>query len=76
MLSSYFSNIRRTQLDQSSSVQPVSDFRWGTLSVTESEQTNEQTEEILVSNVGCSVVQFCATQLLVLYVSMFLILVH
>ena len=48
MLSSQFSNIRRTGLDQSSPVHPVSDFRGGSLSVTEKDGRTE----ILVSNIG------------------------
>ena len=50
MLSSYFSNIRRTRFDQSSPVQHVSESRGGSTSV-----TNKRTEkkEILVSNFGC-----------------------
>ena len=39
--------------NQSSSVHPVSDFRGGTLSVTDEQRTKEgQTKEILVSNFG------------------------
>ena len=55
MLSSQFSNIRRTGFDQSSPVQPVSESRGGTLSVTDGggRRTNEgRTKEILVSNIG------------------------
>ena len=37
-LSSYFSNIRRTQYDQSSPVQPVSESRGGSTSVTEKDK--------------------------------------
>ena len=42
MLSSHFSNIRRTQFDQSSPVQPVSESRGGTLSVTKNGRTDER----------------------------------
>ena len=52
MLSSKFFNIRRTQFDQSSQVNPVSDFRVGTLSVME--KVEGQTE-ILVSNIGLTI---------------------
>ena len=45
-----FSNIRRTRFDQSSPVQPVSDFRGGSTSVTEKE--DEVWTEILVTNIG------------------------
>ena len=38
MLSSQFSNIRRTRFDHSFPVHPVSDFRGGTLSVTEEDK--------------------------------------
>ena len=37
--------IRRTRFDQSSPVQPVSDFRGGSLSVTEEEEEEEEEEE-------------------------------
>ena len=47
MLSSQFSNIRRTRFDQSSPVQPASESRGGSTSVTDG-----QTKEILVSNFG------------------------
>ena len=40
IICSYFSNIRRPQFDQSSPVQPVSESRGGTLSVTEDGRTN------------------------------------
>ena len=56
-LSSQFSNIR-TQFDQSSLVQPVSDFRGGTLSVTD-ERTDGRTKEIPVSIIGLSSQQQC-----------------
>ena len=38
MLSFEFYNIRRTQFDQSFPVHPVSDFRGGTVSVTEEKE--------------------------------------
>ena len=41
MLSSQFSNIRRTRFDQSSPFQPVSESRGGSMSVTENKRTNE-----------------------------------
>ena len=41
MLSSQFSNIRSTQFDQSSPVQPVSDFRGSSTSVTKDGRTDE-----------------------------------
>ena len=40
-----FSNIRRTRFDQSSPVQPVSDFKGGTLSVTAEEEEEEEEDE-------------------------------
>ena len=45
MLSSYFSNIRRTRFDQSSPVHPVSESRGGTLRVTEEQEQQEQQQE-------------------------------
>ena len=48
MLSSQFSNIRRTGFDESSPVQPISEYRGGTLSVTD----DGRRTEILVSNFG------------------------
>ena len=58
MLSYQFYNIRRTQFDLSSPVQPISDFRGGPLSVTQEE--SGQRTEILVFNIGylCSCVVF------------------
>ena len=54
MLSSYFSNIRNLVFDQSSQVQPVSEYREGTLTVTDGRRTKDEwTKEILVSNIGC-----------------------
>ena len=54
MLFPKFCQLRRLVFDQSSPVQPVSESRGGTLSVTEEddERTNERTKEILVSNIG------------------------
>ena len=49
MLSSQFSNIRRTGFDQSSPVHPVSESRGGGLSVTHG-RTDGRTKEILLSN--------------------------
>ena len=42
LLSSQFSNIRRTRFDQSSPVQPVSESRGGSTSVTEKENEEEE----------------------------------
>ena len=58
MLSYQFYNIRRTQFDLSSPVQPISDFRGGPLSITQEE--SGQRTEILVFNIGylCSCVVF------------------
>ena len=55
MLSSYFSNIRRTQFNQSSPVQPVSDFMGGY------PEPDGQTEEIPVSDIGLSNFQYIRT---------------
>ena len=44
--------MRRTRFDQSSPVQPVSESRGGTLSVTEEEKDEGRRTEILVSNFG------------------------
>ena len=53
MLPSEFSNIRRTQFDHSSPVQPVSESWGGGCPKRDGEgQTNKQTKEILVSNFG------------------------
>ena len=62
MLSSQFSNIRRTQFDQSSPVQPVSDFRGGSTSVTEKDEG--RTKEILVSNIGLFILELQCQSLL------------
>ena len=55
-LVSYFCQLRRLLLDQSSSVQPLSESSGGTLSVTEKSgrRTDGQKTEILVSNIGWS----------------------
>ena len=42
MLSSQFSNITRTQFDHSSTVQPISNFRGGSTSVTEEDEEEEE----------------------------------
>ena len=46
--------IRSTRFDQSSPVQPISEIRGGSTSVTEEEENKEKKEkkEILVSNIG------------------------
>ena len=48
------------RFDQSSPVQPVSESRGGTLSVTNERAKDKQTKEILVSNFGCSALYFTA----------------
>ena len=50
MLFSYFCQLRRLVFDQSSLVQPVSEYRGGPLSMTDGGEG--QTMEILVSNIG------------------------
>ena len=50
MLYSKFFNIRRTQFDQSSPVQPVLNFRGGSTSTTDKQMDGRM--EILVSNIS------------------------
>ena len=53
MLSSYFFNIRRTRFDQSSPVQPVSDFRGGSTNL-----TNEQKSLCLILDLQTKICLF------------------